>query len=165
MMKTTPDPCAAPDGDDDRAAAIRMVEGEFMFMAGKFRRLIASRAERLSPGLLPGGFKVFTTIALEGPVTATAVAEQLLVDKSQLSRMVADLESRGLIVRSPDPADRRAQLLEATEQARADLDALRGDPSEVSMRSKLEAWELADIERLGDLLHALNQEQDLRAAS
>lgn len=156
----TPDPCPAPDGDDERAAAIRVVEGEFMFMAGKFRRLIARRAERLSPGLLPGSFKVFTTIALEGPITATAVAEQLLLDKSQLSRTVADLESRDLIVRSPDPGDRRAQLLEATEQARLDLDALRADPSEVSMRAKLTSWDVSDIQRLGDLLHALNQEQD-----
>lgn len=145
---------------DERMAAIRAVESEFMQMAGRFRRLIARRAERLSPGLLPGAYKVFTTIAQAGPIKAADVTDQLMVDKSQLSRLIASLEERDLVVRSPDPNDRRAQLLEATPEARKRFDALREDPSERSLRSRLEAWDVDDIARLGELLHALNDDVD-----
>lgn len=158
MTSRSAEPCPTPDGGDERADAIRQVEAEFMNMAGRFRRLIARRAERLSPGLLPGGFKVFTTIALEGPITASAVGEQLMLDKSQMSRTVTDLEARGLVMRTPDPNDRRAQLLEATPEAGARLEEIRNDPAERGMRNKLEAWSLGDIRRLGTLLHALNEE-------
>ena len=155
----TTDPRAA--SADERDEAIRMVEGEFMSMVGRFRRLIARRADRLSPGLLPGGFKVFTTIALDGPLTASAVGEQLLLDKGQMSRVVAALEERNLVVRTPDPNDRRAQLLEATPEAKARLDAIQQDPAERSLKRKLDRWRVADIRRLADLLHALNEEEDV----
>lgn len=158
MTKPNPERCSPPDGDDERAEAIRGVEAEFMNMAGRFRRLIARRADQLSPGLMPGNFKVFTTIALEGPITASAVGEQLMLDKSQMSRTVADLEARDLVMRTPDPSDRRAQLLEATPDARDKLEEIRTDPAERGVRDKLEAWSLEDIRRLGDLLHALNED-------
>ncbi|WP_119696806.1 MarR family winged helix-turn-helix transcriptional regulator [Microbacterium halotolerans] len=154
----TADPLATSVGERDEA--IRMVEGEFMNMVGRLRRLIARRADRLSPGLLPGGFKVFTMIALDGPLTASAVGEQLLLDKSQMSRMVSTLEERNLVVRTPDPNDRRAQLLEATPEAKARLDEIHGDPSERSLKHKLSHWNVDDIQRLADLLHALNEDED-----
>ncbi|WP_105566219.1 MarR family winged helix-turn-helix transcriptional regulator [Microbacterium halophytorum] len=157
-MTATADSPSAPDGVDARDDAIRAVEAEFMHMASGFRRLMSRRAERVSPGLLPAGYKVLTTIAHQGPLTASAVVEQLMLDKSQLSRIVSDLEQRGLIARTPDPDDRRAQLLEATVEARAKLDAIRDDPSERGMRHSLEVWDVADIVRLRDLLHALNED-------
>lgn len=143
---------------DDRLDAIRSVEGEFVNMVGRFRRLIVRRADRLSPGLLPGTYKVFITITQSGPITATEVAEQMVLDKGHLSRAVATLEGLGLVVRTPDPADRRAQLLEATPEGRARFDEIRDDPTERSMRDKLASWDLSDIERLAALLHALNDE-------
>ena len=100
---------------------------------------------------------MFTTIALDGPLTASAVGEQLLLDKGQMSRVVAALEERNLVVRTPDPNDRRAQLLEATPEAKARLDAIHHDPSERSLKRKLDRWHVADIRRLADLLHALNR--------
>ena len=142
---------------DERTEAIRVVEGEFMNMANRFRRLVVQRAERLSPGLLPGSFKVFMTIANEGPITATAVGEQLMVDKGQLSRLVADLESRGLVERMPDPNDGRAQLLLATEEGQQRLEEVRQHPSERSMAHNLSEWDVADVQRLGDFLRALNE--------
>jgi DNA-binding MarR family transcriptional regulator len=118
--------------------------------------MIARRAEQLSPGLLSGAYKVFSTIAQSGPLTASALVEQLMLDKSQLSRTIADLEKRGLVERSPDPNDRRAHLLSATAEGAARYAELHASPDHRSMRAKLDGWDISDIDRLATLLHALN---------
>ncbi|RCK56851.1 MarR family winged helix-turn-helix transcriptional regulator [Microbacterium sorbitolivorans] len=141
-----------PSRDD----AIQAVEGEFMQMVSRFRRLIARRAEQLSPGLLPGAYKVFTTILQSGPLTASALVDQLMLDKSQLSRTITDLEKRGLIERTPDPNDRRSHLLSATEKGRAGHAAFHTTPETRTLRAKLDDWDIDDIHRLATLLHALN---------
>ena len=152
----TPAPEASPSPERDEA--IRAVEGEFVQMISRFRRLIARRADELSPGLLPGAYKVFSTIAQSGPLTASVLVDQLMLDKSQLSRTIGQLEERGLVERSPDPHDRRAQLLSATEEGKARYDAIHASSDSLSMRSKLDEWEVGDIRRLATLLHALNDD-------
>ena len=126
-------------------------------MANRVRAQFAERAERLSPGLLPGAYKVFSAIAAHGPITAKEVTERLMIDKSQLSRTVAALEERDLITRTRDPQDRRAQLLEATPYGRERLEYARNDPAERNLRSRLAAWDTADVDRLAHLLRTLNE--------
>lgn len=126
-------------------------------MVSRFRRLIARRAEQLSPGLLPGSYKVFSTIAQSGPLTASMLAEHLVLDKSQLSRAIADLEKRGLVERTPDPHDRRAHLLSATEEGKAGYAKIQASPGQHSLRATLGGWDVEDIHRLSALLHALNE--------
>jgi len=142
--------------DAARDAAIRRVEAEFSEIAQRFQRIVTRNAERLSPGLLPGAYKVFTTIARHGPVKASELTERMSVDKGQLSRLITMLEERDLVVRTPDPSDRRAQLLEVTPEARARLDEVRG-PRENGLFRELQMWPVADVERLADLLHTLAQ--------
>lgn len=101
---------------------------------------------------------MFTTIAQSGPITATEVADQMLIDKGQLSRAIGSLEQLGLVARQPDPNDRRAHLLEATPEGRSRFDEIRDDPSERTLRDKLAQWNVDDVRRLATLLHALNEE-------
>lgn len=140
--------------DDEHEAAIRAVEAEFLGLVTRFRKLVAQHAEELSPGLLPGAYKVFSTIARRGPLKATDLAERMLLDKSQLSRMITTLEERGLITRSPAPGDRRAQLLEATPDGLKRLEVVRG-PRENTLFRELLRWPIDDVRKLGHLLHAL----------
>lgn len=142
--------------DDARERAIRNVEAEFSEIAHRFHRIITRNAELMSPGLLPGAYKVFTTIVRHGPVKASELAERMLVDKGQLSRLIGTLEERKLVVRTPDPTDRRAQLLEATPEAKARLEEVRG-PRENGLFRELQAWPVEDVERLASLLHTLAQ--------
>jgi len=157
-MTSHADHAETPDGVGEHADAIRAVETEFLNMFSRFRHLMMRRANALSPGLMPGSFKVFTSIAHDGPITAAALAEQHMLDKGQISRTVGELERRELITRRPDPSDGRAQLLEALPEASERLEAIRSDPDERSMRDKLASWRIDDIRRLGVLLHALNEE-------
>jgi DNA-binding MarR family transcriptional regulator len=51
-------------------------------------------------------------------ITASALAEALRVRPQSLTRLLAQLESRRLVVRHPDPADRRQSLIALTETGR-----------------------------------------------
>jgi DNA-binding MarR family transcriptional regulator len=53
-----------------------------------------------------------------GPLRMTALAEWLSVDKSTITVEVRRLEEARLVVREPDPSDRRAVLISATDEGR-----------------------------------------------
>jgi len=161
-MPQTSGPVATSNGrvDDDRerADAVHALEAEFGDLIARFRRLILENAERLSPGMLPGAYKVFTTIARHHPVTTSALAEMLLIDKGQLSRTVRELEQLGLVERTPDPADGRSSLLSPTAEGLARLENARR-PQEHRLYKVLESWDLDEIRQLTRLLHALSESE------
>jgi len=94
-----------------RTEAVRALEAEFGELISRMRRVLADNAQRVSPGMLPGAYKVFTTIVRRESVTLSALADSLMADKGQISRTVRELEELGLITRTPDPADGRSSLL------------------------------------------------------
>ncbi|WP_309103503.1 MarR family transcriptional regulator [Microbacterium sp.] len=137
-----------------RTAAVRALEAEFGELITHFRRVILENANRVSPGMLPGAYKTLTTIARCEEVTVSALAERMLVDKSQASRMVRELEELGLVERSADPRDGRSFLLRLTTLGTDRLAAARL-PQEGMLMNTLQDWNLQDIENLTRLLHAL----------
>ena len=58
------------------------------------------------------------TVVVRGPVRASDLAAWQGVDKSTISTQIRRLEERGLVVRRPDSADRRAVLFTATARGR-----------------------------------------------
>lgn len=142
------------DASDPRTAAVRALELEFGALMGTFRRVMAENADRLSPGMLPGVYKVFTVIARRDNVTLSVLAEVLAADKGQTSRAVRELEDLGLVQRTPDPDDRRSQLISATPDGLDRLAAARA-PQERSLVAALQDWSVDDITELARLLHAL----------
>ncbi|MFJ3472731.1 MarR family winged helix-turn-helix transcriptional regulator [Microbacterium maritypicum] len=149
-----------PDAEKDidtpeaRAEAVRALEAEFSELITHFRRVITENAHRVSPGLLPGAYKIFTTIARCERVTVSTLSERMLMDKGQVSRTVRELEELGLIERTADPADGRSSLLELTPLGTERLSAARL-PQEGLLLRTLEQWSLTDIGNLTRLLHAL----------
>ncbi len=147
--------------DDTRAArteAVRALEAEFGELINRFRRIITENANRVSPGMLPGAYKVFTTIVRREGITLSALAETLMADKGQISRTVRELEQLGLVQRTPDPADGRSSLLSPTPEGLERLAAARA-PQESTLVDALEEWSLDDIRNLTRLLHALTAGQ------
>ncbi len=145
-----------PNGD--REDAVKAVESAFAELMTQVRRIITTNAARVSPGMLPGAYKVFTMIADKGPLTSRVIAERLYIDKGQLSRTVKELEDLGLIARTADPSDGRSHLLEVTAEGRRRLEQARA-PQEHGLAAALEHWEIDDVRRLADLLHALANEE------
>jgi DNA-binding MarR family transcriptional regulator len=50
------------------------------------------------------------------PLSQRELAERLMLEKSTISRMVADLEAKDLVTRERDPANRRTYRLRLTDQ-------------------------------------------------
>lgn len=144
----------AEDAVDERAAAVHALEGSFSELVTAFRRYLADAAERVSPGMLPGAFKVLSTVFRFGPITLSALAERLTADKGLLSRSVSELEGLGLVARTADPDDRRSRLIALTPLGEERLAEARA-PHEGRLSTVLADWSVDDIRQLTTLLHAL----------
>ena len=84
-------------------------------------------------------------------VTVKSLAEALQLDHSTMSRVVADCEADGLLVRGSDPADRRRTTISLT----ADGDSLVADSLALRvwfMGEVLADWPEADLETLTYML-------------
>ncbi|RUQ45384.1 MarR family transcriptional regulator, partial [Micrococcus sp. HSID17228] len=118
MADGAPDPGRGGD-DAGFEAAVQGLEQAFSRLVLQHRQVMVRYAAALSPALSVGAMKAFMMLANEGTMTPSAVAEGLLVDRAQVSRMVRDLEAAGLITREPDPRDRRSALLSASPEGLA----------------------------------------------
>lgn len=106
------------------------------------------------PASLPLLFRL-----LDGPLRATELAELLHVDLSVVSRQLASLSERGLVVKTRDADDRRAFQVEITEAGRS----LVSDVACIRMRylaSLLDEWDTEDVTRFADYLHRLTRALD-----
>ena len=109
------------------------------------------RAERPDYGLSLTQIATLATIERHGPLTPGDIADHEKVQPPSMTRVLAGLEERGLILRTPHASDGRQHLVSLTADARV---LLKED------RRKREAW-LA--QRLAELTQ---EERDvLRAAA
>ena len=74
-------------------------------------------------------------------ITQTLVVQALNMDKGAAAKRVASLENKGYLIRRPNPADGRSQLLYATEAA----DGLRN--SKAHIEEVFYTWLLEDLDR------------------
>ncbi|MFJ6522519.1 MarR family winged helix-turn-helix transcriptional regulator [Streptomyces filamentosus] len=96
--------------------------------------------------------RVLGLLALE-PTPMRKIAEKLKCEPSNVTGIIDRLESRGLVERRPDPADRRVKLAAPTEEGRDTARRLRD-----SLRFAREPLgELTGVERtlLRDLLRRM----------
>jgi DNA-binding MarR family transcriptional regulator len=75
----------------------------------------------------PRGYQVLATVVHDQPGSQLAMAQRLGVDRTVMTYLLDDLEKAGLVARRPDPQDRRARRVEATEAGRGRLAELEGE--------------------------------------
>jgi DNA-binding MarR family transcriptional regulator len=80
-------------------------------MALLARRL---RSSRPASGLSMSKLAVLGLLHRQGVTIASALAQHLRIQPQSLTRLLGDLERRGLIVRRADPEDGRQSLIELT---------------------------------------------------
>ncbi|WP_326639806.1 MarR family winged helix-turn-helix transcriptional regulator [Streptosporangium sp. NBC_01755] len=78
-------------------------------------------------GMTLWGYTVLMAIVEAPARTQLALAQAVSVDKSKLVLILDELESAGLVRRRPDPADRRARIIEVTSEGSRALKAARGN--------------------------------------
>ncbi len=91
---------------------------------GLSRRL---RAARRSNQLSTSRLTVLGLLRREGPVSPSQLASWLRIQPQSLTRLLADVEAKGLVRRTPDIEDRRRNMVEITP---AGLQALASDADE-----------------------------------
>lgn len=83
------------------------------------QRLLQTAGPALEPYGIDGRELAVLTVLGEGsPLSQQEAARQLMIDRTTMVAMVDALEAKGLVVRRPDQADRRRNLLEPTGPGR-----------------------------------------------
>jgi DNA-binding MarR family transcriptional regulator len=145
-MRTSPSPVPGPLATPEIAARLRL-------SATRLARLLRQES---GAGLSPSQQSALAVIANHGPLTLGALAEHERVAPPSITKVVTKLEADGLVVRSPDPGDRRVCRVAISPQGTALLD---------ESRRRKTAWLAARIgeldsdrqRRLADALDVLDE--------
>lgn len=73
----------------------------------------------------PGGGVVLLTLSDMGCPSLQALTRQVARDKSQMTRTIRSLETKGLVARRPSPDDARVTLVSLTDAGQRVVDALK----------------------------------------
>jgi DNA-binding MarR family transcriptional regulator len=127
--------------------------GEIEFLAARARALGSSLGNRhLEPhGLRVRSYSVLSLACEPAPPTQRQLAEFLQLDPSQIVALVDALEADGLVVRSPDPADRRSNIISATDAGRERF-AAAAEATRAAESEALAGLSAAERETLRELL-------------
>lgn len=119
-------------------------------------RLARRLRQEAGAGLTPSQLSALAVIHNRGPLTLGALAECERVAPPSITKIVNNLETQGLVVRTGDPEDRRITLVAASDEGVALI---------AETRRKKTAWlagriELLDADqqrRLADALDVLDE--------
>ena len=125
-----------------------------LYRLGIVQREIARHA---LAGLGTQGFTALAIARRDGPVRVSDIAERLRIDLSVASRQVAALVAAGYAEREPDPADRRAFRVTATELGAEVLSESHRRMVE-AFAQPLAAWPEADVAALAAGLDRLRED-------
>lgn len=123
-------------------------------------RIALTRVQRLlrtttpSEGLTPSQVAVLGSLCRSGAVRMSELAATEAINPTMLSRITGRLEQLGLVVRRPDPDDRRAASVEATPAGRRTQQRLQHARSS-ALDAQLVRLDDAELRALRDALPAL----------
>ncbi|MEO5805528.1 MarR family winged helix-turn-helix transcriptional regulator [Devosia sp.] len=110
----------------DFAEQLREFTGELAITARLWRKLAREMVAR--HGIAEAGASPLLWInRLGGNVRQNVLAEYCGIEGPSLVRLIDDLQGAGLVVRVPDPSDRRANLLSLTEDGQRKLTGIEAE--------------------------------------
>jgi DNA-binding MarR family transcriptional regulator len=120
----------------------------FWSVARSLRHLNRQTLEPLN--VSPSHGRALSVLLRHGPMRPGALAEHLRIAPRSATEVVDDLQGRGLVERAPDPADRRATLLNLTAAGVAAGDAIRAARQAATERffAGLSEADRADLTRI-----------------
>jgi DNA-binding MarR family transcriptional regulator len=118
----------------DRAAAGRESAGDETLAEAFWavaRRLRDTSQETLAPwDITPAQLRALRMLRRHGVMRLSELSDRLRIAPRSATEVVDALEKRGLAERRPDQGDRRATLVEVTDDGGSVLDAIRGSEAE-----------------------------------
>jgi DNA-binding MarR family transcriptional regulator len=150
---------------DDREASEAFVrlEREIALLLRRSRAISARLAGEVHPDLDGAAYGLLALLQDAGPLRAGDLVARLGLDKSTVSRQVASLVELGLVDRTPDPDDGRAQVLTPSAEGSARLARIR-EARRARWEADLDDWPAEDVAVLGRLLGRLNRLGEAREA-
>ena len=140
----------------DSHAAYVALEREVALLLRRSRAISGRLGGELHRGLDGAAYGLLVLLDDAGALRASDVVARLGLDKSTVSRQVANLVDLGLVDRTADPVDGRAQVLTPSAEGSARLSRIR-DARRARWEDDLADWPADDVVRLGELLHRLNR--------
>ena len=118
----------------DRAAAGRESAGDETLAEAFWavaRRLRDTSQDTLAPwDITPAQLRALRMLRRHGVMRLSELSDRLRIAPRSATEVVDALEKRGLAGRRPDQDDRRATLVEVTDDGGSVLDAIRGSEAE-----------------------------------
>ena len=153
MTGQQPTSLAGPDVPQE---AFGRLEREIALLLRRARMISQRLSGELHPDLDGSAYALLALLQDLGPLRAGELVARLGQDKSTVSRQVAKLVELGLVARSADPDDGRAQTLAPSAEGSARFTRIRA-----ARRARWEAdladWPDDDVATLGELLARLNR--------
>ncbi|MFC7016745.1 MarR family winged helix-turn-helix transcriptional regulator [Streptomyces viridiviolaceus] len=144
-----------PGGPDEQltasleVASALAVVGNWMFSTTARRRIMSASGLDLSLG----DYTLLAQISQHAPIRLSVLANLMEVDKSTLTPPAKRLEARGFIVREPDPADARAQLVSVSRAGKLAIRKLWQARAAI-VAELMDDWSTAEIKSLAANLAA-----------
>jgi DNA-binding MarR family transcriptional regulator len=104
-------------------------------------------------------YGIMCQLADEGPQRLGALAAAFGLDPSTITRQVKSLEDAGLAARTPDTTDRRASILDLTDEGREILDSTRTH-RRGRLHEAMSDWTIEERWEFGRLLERFNAAVD-----
>jgi DNA-binding MarR family transcriptional regulator len=125
-------------------ATTESVAARLAFTVARLNRRLVAATGGLSHGLL----SALATVTKKGPIRLAELAQIEMVSAPSITRVVAELETRGLVGRSADPDDGRAFLIQVTDAGMAAVADARAARTKVvaQLLTELTPTEVATIE-------------------
>jgi DNA-binding MarR family transcriptional regulator len=139
------------------------LEREIGLLLRRSRAISARLAAELHPDLDGAAYGLLALLQDAGPLRASDLVVRLGLDKSTVSRQVASLVALGLVDRTADPDDGRAQVLTPSAEGATRLARIR-EARRARWESDLSDWPAEDIATLGALLARFNRLGEAREA-
>ena len=134
---------------------LRRIESEVGTLIRRVKRMMGERAREVHPDLHPMTYVILTHLGTHGPMRGADLSDAFGMDKGGVSRQVQTLVDLGLVERRPDAEDRRAILLDATDEGRERLAAVSRSRSDRFDR-RLGDWSDAELSEFAGQLAAYN---------
>jgi DNA-binding MarR family transcriptional regulator len=135
---------------------VEHLERELAVLLRRARGRWAQLAREVHPDLEPAAYGLLLRIADAGSARMTDLSTYFGVGKPTISRQVQLLEGLGLVARSADATDGRAQALALTPEGLARVRRVR-EARGAQVRTMLETWPATDIATLATLLSRFNE--------
>jgi DNA-binding MarR family transcriptional regulator len=148
--------------EEAHEAFVRL-EREIALLLRRARAISTRLAGELHPELDGAAYGLLALLQDAGPLRASDLFARLGLDKSTVSRQVANLVDLGLVDRTADPVDGRAQVLTPSAEGTTRLARVR-DSRRARWEADLNDWPAEDVAALAELLGRLNRLGEAREA-